>query len=129
MCNQQSLKSACAYAQSDQSHCLSLKYCMTLKLLAEHHLDFLSLKGGCTGSSEPTLVKCHIVGNHVSRLNFSLSSATGVLLANLTVCNHARALLPIRFSYKSLRSSSTNPLYITSNSQIVPYAVKDIWKN
>ena len=32
---------------------------MTVKLLTEHHLEFLSLKGGCTGSSESTLVKCH----------------------------------------------------------------------
>ena len=30
---------------------------MTVKLLTEHHLEFLSLKGGCTGWSESTLVK------------------------------------------------------------------------
>ena len=30
---------------------------MTLKLLTEHHLEFLSLKEGSTGSSESTLVK------------------------------------------------------------------------
>ena len=30
---------------------------MTVKLLTAHHLEFLSLKGGCTGSSESTLVK------------------------------------------------------------------------
>ena len=30
---------------------------MIVKLLIEHHLEFLSLKGGFTGSSEPTLVK------------------------------------------------------------------------
>ena len=30
---------------------------MSVKLLMEHHLKFLSLKGGCTGSSESTLVK------------------------------------------------------------------------
>ena len=30
---------------------------MTLKLLTEHHLEFLSLNGGCTGSSESALVK------------------------------------------------------------------------
>ena len=30
---------------------------MSVKLLTEHHLAFLSLKGGCTGSSESTLVK------------------------------------------------------------------------
>ena len=30
---------------------------MSVKLLTEHYLEFLSLKGGCTGSSESTLVK------------------------------------------------------------------------
>ena len=30
---------------------------MSVKLLTEQHLEFLSLKGGCTGSSESTLVK------------------------------------------------------------------------
>ena len=29
---------------------------MTVKLLTEHHLEFSSLKGGCTGSSESTLI-------------------------------------------------------------------------
>ena len=33
---------------------------MSIKLLTEQHLKFLSLKGGCTGLS-----KCHIVGNHM----------------------------------------------------------------
>ena len=30
---------------------------MIVKLLTEHHLDILSLKGGCKGSSESTHVK------------------------------------------------------------------------
>ena len=30
---------------------------MIVKLRTEHHLEFLSLKGGCRGSSESTLVK------------------------------------------------------------------------
>ena len=30
---------------------------MIVKLLTEHHLEFLSLTGGCGGSSESTLVK------------------------------------------------------------------------
>ena len=30
---------------------------MIVKLLTEHHLEFLSLKGGCRGSSEYSLVK------------------------------------------------------------------------
>ena len=37
--------SACAYAQSDQSLCLSIEYPMSVKLLTEHHLRFLSIKG------------------------------------------------------------------------------------
>ena len=57
MCDQQSIRSACAYAQSDQSLCKSLEYSMIVKLLTEHHLEFLSLKEGCTGSSESTLIK------------------------------------------------------------------------
>ena len=67
LCDQQSLRSACAYAQSDQSLCYPLEYYMNVKLLAEHHLDFLSLKGGCTGSSESTPVKRpHCWKSHVS---------------------------------------------------------------
>ena len=34
------LRPACAYAQSDQSLCLSLEYSMTVKLLTENHLEF-----------------------------------------------------------------------------------------
>ena len=30
---------------------------MIVKLLTEHHLAFLSLKGGCRGISESTLIK------------------------------------------------------------------------
>ena len=30
---------------------------MIVKLLTEHHLEFLSLKGGCRGSSKSTHVK------------------------------------------------------------------------
>ena len=30
---------------------------MIVKLLTEHHLEFISLKGGCRGLSESTLVK------------------------------------------------------------------------
>ena len=40
---------------------------MIVKLLTEHHLRFLSLKGGCTGSSEFTLVKMpHCWKSHVA---------------------------------------------------------------
>ena len=46
---------------------------MSVKLLAEHHLEFLSLKGDCIGSSESTLVKCHIDGNHMTWFNLCQS--------------------------------------------------------
>ena len=57
MCDQQRLRPACAYEQSDQSLCLSLEYSMTAKLLADQHLEVLSLKVFCTGSSDSTFVK------------------------------------------------------------------------
>ena len=39
---------------------------MSIKLLTEHHLELLWLKGGCTGSSESTLVKVpHCWKSHV----------------------------------------------------------------
>ena len=41
---------------------------MTIRLLTIQHLEFLSLTGGCTGLSDSTLSKCHIVGNHMSQL-------------------------------------------------------------
>ena len=40
---------------------------MTVKLLTEQHLEFLSLTGGCTGSSESTFVKMpHCWKSHVA---------------------------------------------------------------
>ena len=39
---------------------------MSVKLLTEHHLEFLSSKGGCTGSFKSTLVKMtHCWKSHV----------------------------------------------------------------
>ena len=44
---------------------------MIVKLLTEHHLEFLSLTGDYRDSPEST----HIVGNHVSRLILVIISA------------------------------------------------------
>ena len=71
--NQQSLRSACAYAQSDQSLCLSLEYCMNVKLLTEHHLEFLSLKEAAEAHPSLHMPKCHIVGNHMHWLKCVLN--------------------------------------------------------
>ena len=64
----------CAYTQSDQSLSLLLEYSMSVKLLTEHHFEFLGLKRGHTGSSESTLVKMpygwksHVTAHMVCRL-------------------------------------------------------------
>ena len=77
MCDLQKLRPACAYAQSDQSPCKSLEYSMTVKLLTEYHLEFQSLKGGCSCSSESTFVKMsHCWKSHVA--------------AHLLFCIHVR---------------------------------------
>ena len=40
---------------------------MVVKLLTEYHLEFLSFKGGCRGSTESTLVKMpHCWKSHVA---------------------------------------------------------------
>ena len=46
---------------------------MSVKLLTEHHLEFLSLKGGCTGSSESTLVKMPHCWKSCVRAQLSIS--------------------------------------------------------
>ena len=69
MCDQQSLRSACACAQSDRGLCLSLERYVTIGLLP-----------GCRLGSEPgggvvvrarlglRVLECHIVGSHMPRL-------------------------------------------------------------
>ena len=45
---------------------------MTVKLQTEHHLEFLCLKGGCTGSSESTQVKMpHCWKSHITAQIFT----------------------------------------------------------
>ena len=68
MWDMQRLIPVCACAQSDQNLSRSLEYSMTVQLLTKQYLEFQSLKGGCTGSSESTLVKNAIVGNLISWL-------------------------------------------------------------
>ena len=86
MCDQHSLRSACAYAQSDQSLCVSLEYSIIVKLLTEHHLDFLNLQGGCTGSSKSTHVKVshcwksHALAQIVFHEKFTLPFSRSVVI-------------------------------------------------
>ena len=56
---------------------------MNFKLLTEKRLEFLSLTGGCTGSSESTLVKMpHCCKSHVVAFdNFEMSSSNRLIRA------------------------------------------------
>ena len=66
---------------------------MTVKLLTEQHLEFLSLKGGCTGSSEyklakmPLCWKSHITGLMVLQRNekFSILDTPPIKVYRLVV--------------------------------------------
>ena len=69
---------------------------MIVKLLTEHHLELLSLKVDCTGSSESTLVKmsncwkshatAHISLNTVKKGNSRLKVAESKYLARI-ICH------------------------------------------
>ena len=89
MCDQQSLRSAWAYAQSDQSLCSSHEYCMIIKQLTEHRLKFLSLKRGCTGSSESTLVKMpHCWKSRVTAQMYLLNDTKANVIHSIAVLNY-----------------------------------------
>ena len=46
---------------------------MTVKLLTKHHLRFLSLKGGCIGSSESTLVKMPRCWTFAAQIDYTIN--------------------------------------------------------
>ena len=62
---------------------------MSVKLLTEHHLELLSLKGGCTGLPESTLVKMpHCWKSHVAAQTTIVSD-----LADLPLLHYLGMLL------------------------------------
>ena len=59
---------------------------MTVNLLTEHHLRFLSLKGGCTGSSKSTLVEMpHCWKSHVTAQIIVKAHLTSSVLNSLFI--------------------------------------------
>ena len=70
---------------------------MSVKLLTEHHLEFLSLTGGCIGSSGSTLVKMphcwksHVAAHIYSGLVHTTAKQTEVIL-NAHSCTRAADL-------------------------------------
>ena len=75
---------------------------MSVKLLTEHHLEFLSLKEGCKGSSDFTLVKMpHCLKYHVkAQLMIMISLSNDVASgSDITPCNKIdKPLVVYRFS-------------------------------
>ena len=57
---------------------------MTVTLLTEHHLEFLSLKEAAQAHLSLHLSKCHIVGNHMSRLILEFYFAQRITVLRLT---------------------------------------------
>ena len=93
MCDKQRLRPACSYAQTDRSLWMSLIYSMILKLLTEHHLEFLILKGGWSGSSESTLVKTpHYWKSHVAAQMHLLTHFTTGMEAVAVKCLNSRMI-------------------------------------
>ena len=75
---------------------------MSVKLLTEHHLEFLSLKEGCKGSSDFTLVKMphclkyHVTAQLMIMISLSNDVASG---SDITPCNKIdKPLVVYRFS-------------------------------
>ena len=65
---------------------------MSVKLLTEHRLEVLSLKGGCTGSSESTLVKMpHCWKSHAAaHLLYNTMDHPGLNLWNIELMGRVR---------------------------------------
>ena len=65
---------------------------MTVKLLTQHHLKFLSLKGGCTSLYESTLVKMpHCWKSHVAAHMFPCAFPIETEMDNtikFIICSH-----------------------------------------
>ena len=63
---------------------------MIVKLLTEHHLEFLSLKRGCRGSSKSTLVKLLEISCRGSIKNFHAVPNLLQLIRSITQNIHVK---------------------------------------
>ena len=91
---------------------------MTVKLLTEHHLDFLSLKVGCTGSSESTLVKMpHCWKSHVTAHTCVTNEPSHeILVVTALSAKKAQANLGIAQTCQSICCSHTQIMDVVENS-------------
>ena len=104
MCDQQSLRSACPYRQSDQSLFLLLEYSISIKLPTDHNLMFLSL----TGSSESTLVKIPYCWKSGVLARIFILSYDVASESEITPCNKIdKPLVVYRFTGNVITSITT----------------------
>ena len=68
---------------------------MTVKLLTEHHLEFLSLEATQAHMSLH-VSKCHIVRNHMSRLNYVVGSQKNHLNEMVLLSTHNNVFVEIQ---------------------------------
>ena len=89
---------------------------MNIKLLIEHHLEFLNLKKGCTGSYESTLVKMpHCWKFHVTAQLYPFKTQTDLkVLKSIIDAN-----------YESRMFERANSEYIFAASRNMK--LKEIW--
>ena len=93
---------------------------MSVKLLAEHHLEFLCLKGGCTGSSESTHVKMPTL------LEISCHGSI-ILFQEHTELSNRRTEKPICVSIKPISAKWTYSLNLLVSIGPAIFILKDIW--
>ena len=68
---------------------------MSVELLTEHHSKFLSLKGGCTGCSESTLIKMqHCWKSHITAHFIILAVISMMTLSRKPVYGVSDTLIP-----------------------------------
>ena len=119
-------KTTCTYAQSDQSLYLSLEYFMTVKLLTERHLEFLSFKGCIKDWSESTLVKMpHCWKSHVTAhllYFFHIKSLCHLPQANIADFGPVTGPIRVHLIYNKVVKTMfviTNNYFLNKASQII----------
>ena len=85
-----------------------LEYSIIVKLLTEHNLEFLSLKGGCRGSSESTLVKMpHCWKSHAGAHFLLLPNVLYKESFSIFDCLATFLSLPVRSGFEELFPGKT----------------------
>ena len=97
---------------------------MSVKLLTAHNFEFLSLKGGCTGSSESTLVKMtncwksHVTA-HLVFIQWVELLHCDIKIIGCISCVYGMVTFQVTVSTKSSTAGVTNIGFLSSmNCQV-----------